>query len=126
MIEAALSARPGLARNVAVRLIAERVDLWLLPIVVIAAWCYYPYCEHGPVLCLSRLLLHRRCPGCGPTRGICFLVHGRVRQAVLFNPLSPLVLGLMTLHFASDLRRTLKEVRRRAWSGCAVRLSNIA
>jgi hypothetical protein len=51
-----------------------------------AAWSYYPYCRAGPSLCIWRTLLGIPCPGCGLTRGVCFLVHGKWATAIRFNP----------------------------------------
>lgn len=79
-------------------------DLFVLPIVLVAAWFYFPYCQTGPNLCICRILLHRTCPGCGLTRGVCFLVHGHLRQAMTFNKLSVVVLSLMILNFMRSLR----------------------
>lgn len=81
----------------------DHLDLWLFPIVVGIAWFYYPYCEKGPVMCLSKLLLHRPCPGCGLTRGISFLVHGKMAEAIRLNPLSLVVLVLMASTFVKSL-----------------------
>lgn len=97
----------------------DRVDLWLFPAVLIIAWIYYPYSERGPDLCIFKILFHHACPGCGLTRSICFLVHGRLREAMEFNPLSILVLLLMIITFLRailDLRhRETRELVRRKY-----------
>jgi len=82
---------------------ADSVEILLLPCVLAAAWLYYPFCQNGPDLCVWRAVFHRPCIGCGLTRGICFLVHGRAREALSFNPLSPLVLLLLFLGFIQQL-----------------------
>jgi hypothetical protein len=94
-------------------LLEQYVDAWLFPVVFITAWFYYPYCEHGPVLCFSQLIWHRSCPGCGLTRGICFLVHGRLREAIGFNPLAVVALALMAANFITEIRRISQEVHLR-------------
>ena len=81
----------------------QHLEIWLLPAVLITAWFYYPYCKHGPVLCLARLLLHRSCPGCGLTRAICFIVHGKLKEGFQFNPLSVVFLFLMTINFVKGI-----------------------
>ncbi len=91
----------------------SHVDLWLLPLVLTCAWFYYPYCQRGPTLCLSRLLFHVNCPGCGLTRGVCFLVHGRWREALRFNLLSPVVLALMAITFKAEAVSMLQSGRHR-------------
>lgn len=89
----------------------DYLDCWLLPVVLTVAWFYYPYCERGPGFCIWRAILHRQCPGCGLTRGICFLVHGRVVEAIRFNPLSAMALGLMALTFFKSLRGLLRAAK---------------
>lgn len=86
----------------------NHVDLWLLPMVIVVAWFYFPYCQTGPNLCIWKALLHRNCPGCGLTRGICFLVHGHVREGMAFNRMSPVVLLLMILNFGKDVRSVFR------------------
>jgi hypothetical protein len=83
-------------------LLVSYLDIWFLPAALTTAWFYYPYCEHGPTLCIWRLLFHVHCPGCGLTRGICFLVHGKWNDAMRFNPLSALAVALMTVNFAKE------------------------
>jgi len=83
-------------------LLAFYLDLWFLPVVLITAWFYYPYCEHGPTLCVWKSLFHVHCPGCGLTRGVCFLVHGKWNEAMRFNPLSALAVALMTVNFVKE------------------------
>jgi Protein of unknown function (DUF2752) len=97
--------------------VANHFELWLLPCVVLTAWFYYPYCQHGPTLCLSQLLLHRPCPGCGLTRGVCFLVRGRLLEAVHFNPLSLVVLVLMSANFIDEIGRILEQMPLRQGKG---------
>lgn len=53
---------------------------------------------HGrrlPVLCPFRRLTGRRCPGCGMTRGLVYMLRLRTREAVRANPLSPLALAFI-------------------------------
>ena len=92
-------------------LIPDHLDCWLLPVVLTVAWFYYPYCERGPGFCVWRAMLHRQCPGCGLTRGVCFLVHGRVLDAMRFNPLSAIALGLMVLTFFESLCGLLRAAK---------------
>ena len=48
-----------------------------------------------PVLCPIRRLTGHRCPGCGMTRGVVYLLRLRVREALRANPLSPLALAFV-------------------------------
>jgi len=70
-------------------------EFWFAIGALSAAWLYYPYCEIGPTLCLWKKLLGIECPGCGLTRGVCFLVHGRWAEATKSNPLSLLAFGIL-------------------------------
>lgn len=79
-------------------------DLWIFPATLIGAWFYYPHCQSGPTLCIWRLLLKTPCPTCGLTRGVCFLVHGKLLEAIHFNPLSLVVLVLMAYNFLVNSR----------------------
>jgi hypothetical protein len=49
----------------------------------------------GPVLCPVRRLTGVPCPGCGLTRSIGLLLHGRIREATNLHPFSPLVLATL-------------------------------
>jgi Protein of unknown function (DUF2752) len=93
-----------------------RIDLYIFPVVVMAAWFYFPYCQTGPSLCLWKALFHVNCPGCGLTRGICFLVHGHVREAWAFNRLSPVAFTLFAVNFV----RKLETMTRRASKASAL------
>jgi hypothetical protein len=73
----------------------ERFEFWCAVLILSAAWFYYPYCQTGPTLCVWKKLLGVPCPGCGLTRGVCFLVHGQWAEAVRFNPLSLLAVGIL-------------------------------
>ena len=87
----------------------DNFDLWVFPTVLLAAWLYYPYCQEGPNLCVWKALFHKPCIGCGLTRGVCFLVHGHLHDAVRFNALSVVVILSMAATFSKatcDLCRT--------------------
>jgi Protein of unknown function (DUF2752) len=82
----------------------QHIDLLFFPALLLAAWFYFPYCRTGPKLCLWRALIHTDCPGCGLTRGICYLVHGHIREALAFNRFSVIAFALTALNFLVDLR----------------------
>lgn len=42
--------------------------------------------------CLFRFLTGMPCPGCGATRAMLCVLHGRVAEAILINPVGPLAL----------------------------------
>jgi hypothetical protein len=49
------------------------------------------------ILCGFRLLTGLPCPGCGITRGLSALLHGRLIQALEFNPFAMVVLLVLAL-----------------------------
>ncbi len=69
------------------KLTAPLVQALLLPSILAIGWLYFPYCETGPILCMWRRLLGIHCLGCGLTRAVCFVAHGRFREALAFNPM---------------------------------------
>ena len=86
----------------------EHFEFWFAVAALSAAWLYYPYCETGPTFCIWKKLLGVACPGCGLTRGVCFLVHGRWAEAVGFNPLSPLAVAILLWNILCEALRSLK------------------
>jgi hypothetical protein len=93
------------------RCLHERVEFWFAVFALSAAWFYYPYCQTGPTLCIWRILLGAPCPGCGLTRGVCFLVHGKWVEAVRFNPLSTLCVGILLGNVLCTASRYLWDLR---------------
>lgn len=66
--------------------------LWFVPLAVGGSLLLDLHTvEHGPVLCVSRLLFGIPCAGCGLTRAFVALGHGDLDVAIAFNPLSPLL-----------------------------------
>jgi hypothetical protein len=98
----------------------ERGEFWSAVLILSAAWFYFPYCQTGPTLCIWKKLFGLRCPGCGLTRGICFLVHGRLVEAVSFNPLSLLAVGILAFNASRgvyEILGNLRSVKQRARAG---------
>jgi hypothetical protein len=53
---------------------------------------------HQPFeLCLLKRLTGLPCPTCGLTRGILALLHGRLTDAIAFNPLAFVILGVAAI-----------------------------
>lgn len=61
--------------------------------------------EAGPRLCLSQLVLGRRCPGCGMTRALSCVMHGDIRRAFRYNRRVALVFPLLSWMWVRELRR---------------------
>lgn len=72
------------------------VALWLLPAT---------FFDLRPAICLSRLIFHVHCPGCGMTRSIMHLMHFDLRGALAFNRLSVVVFPILIYGWISDLKR---------------------
>ena len=72
------------------RPIAGRVALCLVGVIVLIAVAVYYY-RHDPgrggLPCTFKLLTGYDCPGCGSQRALHALLHGRVAEALHFNPL---------------------------------------
>lgn len=101
----------------------EYIEFWCAVTVLSAAWFYFPYCQSGPNLCIWKNLLGLPCPGCGLTRGVCFLVRGNWAEAARFNPLSFLAVGILASNILRGLfgclgnyrSKSTRERRERAW-----------
>ena len=53
-------------------------------------------------LCLSAAVLRLPCPGCGMTRASLALVHGDIKAALAFHPLSIVLVPCVLLFFAAQ------------------------
>ena len=95
------------------RRFCDHFEFWVAVAALSAAWLYYPYCQTGPTLCIWKKLLGVACPGCGLTRGVCSLVHGRWTEAIEFNPLSPLAVGILLWNILCEPFRYLRRSQNR-------------
>jgi hypothetical protein len=91
----------------------EHIEFSFAVGVLSGAWLYYPYCRSGPTLCIWKTLLGVPCPGCGLTRGVCFLMHGRWTEAIGFNPLAPLAVGILLWNILWPAARYVGDLTRR-------------
>jgi hypothetical protein len=91
----------------------EHIEFCFAVAVLSTAWFYYPYCQTGPALCIWKTLLGIPCPGCGLTRGVCFLMHGRWAEAIRFNPLAPLAVGILLWNILWPAARYVGDLTRR-------------
>ena len=69
---------------------------WLIPTARI---------ESGPSLCLIRRVFGVPCPGCGMTRALSCLAHGRARRAVAYNNRVVIVAPLLVVAWTRGLRQ---------------------
>lgn len=61
--------------------------------------------EAAPPICLSRLILRRRCPGCGMTRAFSAAGHLNAQRAWRHNHLVVIVLPLLAWAWLQSLRQ---------------------
>jgi hypothetical protein len=68
----------------------------LVPIAAVAAVLvrFPPAQSHFYPVCPVYFVLHLQCPGCGGTRALAALLHGRLQEAVRWNALITLMLPL--------------------------------
>ncbi len=111
-------APPTLPRRGMAQWLHERVEFWFAVFILSAAWFYYPYCQTGPTLCIWKELLGVSCPGCGLTRGVCFLIHGKWVEAIRFNPLSLLAVGILSSNILCGVFRFSEHYGRRKGRQC--------
>jgi membrane-bound acyltransferase YfiQ involved in biofilm formation len=64
---------------------------------------FYPRC---PIF----TWLHLYCPGCGGTRALAALLHGRLLEAMHWNAMVVLLLPFATIYFASTYWRAIRNV----------------
>jgi hypothetical protein len=69
-----------------------------------AQYSFYPRC---PVFEFT----HWRCPGCGATRALAALLHGRIAEAVQFNALFVFLAPLFLVYFAVTYWVALRDDR---------------
>ncbi len=79
-------------------------------VLALACFCFLPphHLALGAYLCIWRRLFHlAACPACGSTQALAALFHGRLSEAVAFNPNVVVTApGLLAL-IASDLRQVI-------------------
>ena len=83
--------------------------LLLLPFVLIVLPA--DFFDKGQSLCLSVLLLHQTCPGCGITRAIQHLIHFDFAAAYQFNKLSFIVFPLLIFGWGEEIIRIYRKIK---------------
>jgi hypothetical protein len=63
------------------------------------------YFDTGESLCLSKLLLHQECYGCGITRAIQHAIHFDFISAWRFNKLVALVLPILLFLWINEIKK---------------------
>src|SRR5271163_4772562 len=94
-----VSARRWIAHLV---LLAATTLAWVLWRFPPATASFYPQC---PVF----YWLHLYCPGCGGTRALAALLHGRVDEALRWNAMTVAFVPVAAVFFAITYRRAVRE-----------------
>jgi hypothetical protein len=76
--------------------------LWLLPA---------DFFDNGPPICLSQILLHRSCPGCGISRAVMHSMHLDFTTAWEFNKLVIIVLPVLFFIWAREIIKSYKQIK---------------
>ena len=67
--------------------------------------------DEGQSLCLSVILLHKTCPGCGITRAIQHMIHFDFVVAFNFNKLSIIIFPLLVYMWIKEFFIVLKKYK---------------
>lgn len=77
---------------------------WVILAALGAAFLFWKYGLGGPVI--SRCWIwehwHLYCPGCGGTRAVIALAHGRLLQSFYYHPVVPVTAALATVYMVSQ------------------------
>jgi hypothetical protein len=71
----------------------------------------YNFFDEGPPLCFSRILFGLECMGCGTSRAMMRILHGRFVEAWAFNPLGFAALPLLAFFWVKWFFKNIKEMR---------------
>jgi len=81
----------------------------LLPVVLIVLPA--TFFDKGTTVCLSQVLFHRACPGCGITRATMHLIHFDYTGAMQYNKLVLIVLPLLIFVYIQEMARLYKAAK---------------
>ncbi len=82
--------------------VAVPLGLLLLP---------FDFFDNGPPLCFSRILFDQKCLGCGTSRAMMRLLHGRFGEAWALNPLAFAALPVLAFFWLKWFFKNIKEIR---------------
>lgn len=89
--------------------------LWFIPavliisVLIVLAVVPVHVIEQLPSICLIKRVCGVSCPGCGMTRAIASLLHGRYARAINFNPFAVEALIALCMIAIADVLFTLKR-----------------
>ncbi|MDR3710893.1 MAG: DUF2752 domain-containing protein [Capsulimonadaceae bacterium] len=90
-----------------------------MPALVLAAARLAPLPVDGrvagiPNLCVFHAVTGLPCPGCGMTRSLICLMHGRFHESFLYHPLGPFFAAALGIWMAIAMVRATRSLRRDA------------
>ena len=91
-----------------------------LALVSAGAWVLYTYAPTGNRFypqCVFKMLTGLDCPGCGTTRALHHLLHGRFEQAFMLNPLLFVLMLVVLCALPSLIRGEQPRFITRPWFG---------
>jgi hypothetical protein len=87
---------------------AAAVGVWVLYTFPPAAYSFYPRCPF-------RLVTGMLCPGCGTTRALHHLLHGRVEEAFRLNPMLFVLMAVFLFALPSIVRGRRPDFLMKPW-----------
>jgi hypothetical protein len=85
----------------------------IYPLVLVVFWLLpRESVEQGPALCLISRMTGRPCPGCGLTRALHALIHGRLHEAIEWNWRITIVAPLLVIVYFQQVFNAAKVVHR--------------
>jgi hypothetical protein len=88
-----------------------RVLVVLIPFVLILL--PVNFFDHGPTICISKLITDVDCPGCGMTRAVQHCIHLDFKTAWNYNKMFVVVFPLLSLLYIQEVRKSWKYFQER-------------
>jgi hypothetical protein len=69
------------------------------------------YFDEGTPMCLSVLIFHQECYGCGMTRAVMHLIHLDIESAIYYNALSIIVFPILAFVYVGWFIKIFKKIK---------------
>ncbi|HQK96451.1 MAG TPA: DUF2752 domain-containing protein [Bacteroidia bacterium] len=92
----------------------SKAKIWLMVLGIIPVVLLIlpaDFFDKGQSICISVLLLHRTCPGCGMTRAVQHLIHLDFQTAFMYNKAIVIVFPLMVYLYSKEILRLLNVIK---------------